>query len=138
MLSRKKTPWTVPLTLTWRRIVALVIRRVLPDGSRAMRLRVSSRDGLPVNDVPPRLQVVRAAVLVLEVVGVLPHVVAEQRRRADQQWRVLIRGRAQLEVAIAQDEPRPAGPELSDAVRLEALAERVNRSEAAHERVGEF
>jgi hypothetical protein len=35
-------------------------------------------DALPVDHVPPRLDVVRAAVLVVEVVGVLPHVDAEQ------------------------------------------------------------
>ena len=37
-------------------------------------------DLVPVDDVPPRLEVVRALVLVLEVVGVLPDVVAQQRR----------------------------------------------------------
>src|SRR5436190_4101980 len=45
----------------------------LPRGAEA------ARDLGPVNDVPPRVDVVRALVLVLEVVGVLPDGDAEER-----------------------------------------------------------
>src|SRR3954452_4741752 len=41
------------------------------DGAEALR------DGIPVDDVPPRLDVVGPAVLVVQVVRVLPHVEAE-------------------------------------------------------------
>ena len=50
-------------------------------GARA-QCREALRDLRPVHDVPPRVDVVRAAVLVLQVVGVLPDVDAEQRRLA--------------------------------------------------------
>ena len=46
---------------------------------RRLRLRESTFDLGPVDDVPPCLEVGRALVLVLEVVGVLPDVDAEQR-----------------------------------------------------------
>jgi len=39
-------------------------------------------DLVPVDYVPPRVDVVGTAVLVLQVVGVLPHVDAQQRRAA--------------------------------------------------------
>src|SRR5262245_54657029 len=39
---------------------------------------IALTDLAPVDHVPPRLEVVAAAVLVHEIVGVLPHVVAEQ------------------------------------------------------------
>src|SRR5690242_14551805 len=54
-----------------------------PHGScgRGLRNRLEALgDLVPVNGVPPCLEVVGALVLVLQVVGVLPHVDAQQRR----------------------------------------------------------
>src|SRR6185312_4419192 len=51
---------------------------------------VVRRDGVPVDHVPPGLEVVRAAVLVLEVVGVLPDVDPEDRDVVVQDRRVLV------------------------------------------------
>src|SRR5919107_1290866 len=45
---------------------------------------------LPVDHVPPRLYVLRAPVLVLEVVGVLPHVQPYNRRLALHQGAILV------------------------------------------------
>src|SRR5204863_8782493 len=56
----------------------------LPRGAEA------ARDLGPVNDVPPRVDVVRAPVLVLEVVGVLPDVHAEERGLPVGDRRVLV------------------------------------------------
>src|SRR5258708_16405447 len=39
-------------------------------------------DGLPVHRVPPRLEIVGAAVLIAEIIGVLPDVGAKQRMLA--------------------------------------------------------
>src|SRR5690349_20331712 len=53
-----------------------------PDRSFGLGLlgcRVQLGDLAPVDDVPERVEVVRALVLVLEVVRVLPHVGAQQR-----------------------------------------------------------
>ena len=55
------------------------------------RRRVALGDLVPVDRVPPRVDVVRALVLVLQVVGVLPHVDAEQRRLAVGDRAVLVR-----------------------------------------------
>ncbi len=59
------------------------------DGSAARAANAVGDLG-PVDDVPPRVDVVRAPVLVLQVVGVLPHVDAEQRRLAVAERVVLV------------------------------------------------
>src|SRR4051812_35820511 len=70
------------------------------------------RDLSPIHHVPPRLHVVRAAVLVLEVVRVLPHVEPEERRRLALHDRVVLIGRADDgELVPVLHEPRPAGAE---------------------------
>src|SRR4029453_666979 len=66
------------------------------------------RDLVPVNDVPPRFQVVRAAVLIVEVVRVLPDVDAEDRRLPIHERAVLVGGTQDLELALRSDEPGPA------------------------------
>src|SRR5690606_10296641 len=48
-------------------------------GSALDRFLVATLDLVPVDDVVERADVVRAAVLVLQVVGVLPHVQAQDR-----------------------------------------------------------
>src|SRR5687768_18272780 len=48
--------------------------------ARLARAREVLRDLLPVHDVPPGLDIVGPLVLVLQVVGVLPHVEAQQGR----------------------------------------------------------
>src|SRR5207253_4791368 len=69
------------------------------------------RDLVPVHDVPPRGEVVRALVLVLEVVRVLPDVVAEERGLPLHERRVLVGRALDRELAAAQEEPRPAAAE---------------------------
>src|SRR5436190_22956458 len=49
--------------------------------------------GSPVDDAPPRVEIVLPPVLVLEVVGMFPDVDAEDRRIAVHQWRILVRRR---------------------------------------------
>src|ERR1700761_9663940 len=66
------------------------------------------RDLVPVHGVPPGLQVLRALVLVLQVVGVLPHVDAQQRRLALGD-RVVLVGRADHgQAGAVVDQRRPA------------------------------
>src|SRR5262245_19587913 len=67
----------------------------------------------PVHDVPPRVDVVGPAVLVLQVVGVLPDVDAEDRLLAFHQRAVLVRGALDGQLAAAFDHPRPAAAEAS-------------------------
>src|SRR3954452_8787078 len=77
----------------------------LDRGGRRLGLRVALPDGVPVDHVPDRGQVVGPAVLVLQVVGVLPHVDAEQRCLALEDRRVLVGGAGHLELAAVEQEP---------------------------------
>ena len=62
------------------------------DAERAgLRRGVAFGDPGPVDRVPPRREIIAAAVLVVEIVGVLPHVVAEQRPLAVHHRIVLVR-----------------------------------------------
>src|SRR5205807_9032280 len=72
-------------------------------------------DLVPVDRVPPRVDVIRAAVLVLEIVGVLPHVEADDRELAFHQRAVLVGGRDDVDLArLVLYQPRPARAEASD------------------------
>src|SRR3982750_1775828 len=77
----------------------------------------------PIHDVPPRLDVIRPAVLVLEVVRVLPHVEAKDWGLAFHQRIVLIRRARDRQLATVVDEPRPARAEAADTGGAELLAE---------------
>src|SRR5271166_5641546 len=72
----------------------------------------------PVHDVPPGVDVVRPAVLVVEVVRVLPDVDAEEWRLARGDRAVLIRRCDDGESGAVVHEPGPAGPELPHSRRL--------------------
>src|SRR5712691_7549992 len=65
-----------------------------PDGSKA------SVDRVPVQGVEPSRHVVRAPVLVLEVVGVLPHVDSQERRQLLHVRAVLVRETPHRELAL--------------------------------------
>src|SRR5205085_2682628 len=67
---------------------------------------------VPVHRIPPGLEVVGPAVLVLQVIGVLPHIDADHGLCAEPDRRVLVRGRDQLQLLVpVDDEPGPAGAE---------------------------
>src|SRR6476661_11149405 len=73
-------------------------------------------DIVPVDEmIDERLQIVRAAVAVIDVVGVLPNVAAENRRRAVNQRALAVRGLGDFELAVLDRQPAPAGAELTDA-----------------------
>ena len=71
-----------------------------------LHLGVALASELPVDDAPVRLDVVWAAVLVLQIVSVLPDIEANDwsslsaRNLLAHQWRVLVRGRHDLERAV--------------------------------------
>src|SRR6266851_1300682 len=100
--------------------------------SNSRRLLVALGDGLPVDRVEPGRHVVRALVLVLQVVGVLPHVHAEDGRHAVHVRAVLVGVALDRELAArVGDEPSPAAPELAHCSLGELLLERVVRTEGA-------
>src|SRR3954466_5902468 len=124
-LSRRSIVTPKGLLFTARKIPARpsVLRRSAVRGVEALRHLV------PVDHVPPRLEVVRALVLVLEVVGVLPDVDPDQRRLPGRDRRVLVRGARHGETAAVVHEPRPAAAELADARGVHLLLELVEAAE---------
>src|SRR4051795_13136439 len=91
---------------------AVEVRR----GRLALGRGVALGDLVPVDDVPPGLEVLGPAVVVLEVVRVLPDVVAQQRRVAVEHRAVLVGRLGELELAAGEPQPRPARAELPDAI----------------------
>src|SRR5712691_10152018 len=108
------------------------------SGSNSRPLLIALGDGLPVNGVEPGRHVVRALVLVLQVVGVLPHVHAEDGRHAVHVRAVLVGVALERELAARVcGEPSPAAPELAYRSFRELLLERVVRTERAVDRVAD-
>src|SRR5690606_8199235 len=115
--------------------------RPIPPGARPSSARrgVLLRDGVPVHDVPPRLDVVGTAVLVVQVVGVLPDVEAEDRGVAVHDRRVLVGRRVALQLAAAiDDQPGPAGAEAAGGLLLEPLLELLEAAEGAVDRLAQL
>src|SRR5437868_8977107 len=77
-------------------------------------------DLAPVHGIPPGLEVIGAAVLVIEVISVLPDVVAEQYALAVHDRTVLVRAGLDRELAILGDGyEHPARTELASAGGVE-------------------
>src|SRR5262249_8148219 len=116
----------------------------LPVGSCGSALGglETSGDLVPVHRAPPGGDVVRAAVLILEVVRVLPDVQAEDGgallpRRDDVHQRVvLVGGRGDGELAVAYDQPGPAGAESGGAGLGERLLEGREAAQVRRDRGG--
>src|SRR5260370_41890696 len=73
-------------------------------------------DIVPVDQViAERLQIVGTAVAVIDVVGMLPDVAAEDRGCAVDQRALAVRGLGDFELAVLDRQPAPAGAELTDA-----------------------
>src|SRR5438132_2844448 len=99
-------------------------------------LLVALGDRLPVQGVEPGRDVVRALVLVLQVVRVLPHVDAQDRGHAVHEWAVLVGVALDRELAaLVSEQPGPAAAELADSRLLQLLLERVVGPEGAVDRV---
>src|SRR6478736_5919040 len=76
----------------------------------------------PVHHVPPRRDVIRPLVLVLQVVGVLPDVESEDRLLAFHERIVLVGRAGDRQLPALVHEPRPTRAEPPDAGRRELLA----------------
>src|SRR5271165_2335423 len=92
-------------------------------------------DFIPVDDVPPRGEVFGAAVVVLEIVGVLPDIVAEDRVVARGERAVLVRGGDDLELAV-ENQPAPSGAELLGGGFVEQLLEVFKGAEVLDDLLG--
>src|SRR4029453_9163938 len=96
----------------------------------AKRQSVILRDGVPVYHVPPGFDVVRPAVLILKIIGVLPNIDTKDRRVAVHQRAVLVWSRNDFDVSIfILYQPRPATPKTSCASGSKFLFEIVEAAE---------
>src|ERR1700681_4438943 len=96
---------------------------------------VALLDRLPVQNVPPRLEVVGAAVLIVEIIGVLPHVVAEQGMLAVHHWTVLVRTGLERQPAVLVDRGKsPARTEQFQTVGVEIAPQFFHPAEVAVDR----
>src|SRR5882672_271434 len=103
-----------------------------PHGAEARLNRV------PVERVEPGRDVVRPLVLVLQVVRVLPHVDAHDRRHPFHEGAVLVRIRLDGQLAVlVGDQPRPTTAELAHTGLRELLLERVVAPERAFQSVAD-
>src|SRR5689334_12063280 len=68
---------------------------------------------LPVDEIfPERLQIIRPAVAIVDVIGVLPHVAAEDRGGTLHQWALAVWRLVDHELAVLYGNPAPARAEL--------------------------
>ena len=98
---------------------------------------VALGDAAPIDDVPPALDVRGPPVLVLEVVGVLPDVDAEQRRQAGHQRRVLVGRRRDGQTCPVMDQPRPPAAKTPGCGRGHLTLELVDGSKGRLDRIVE-
>src|SRR5579872_94802 len=109
--------------------------------SSAMLVLLGSRgeslaDRFPIDDVPPRVQIVGPFVLVFQIIGVFPDVVAHDRFESVRHGVVLVGSTRHRELAIARaDEPDPTAAELLDPGVSELFLERFEVPEARGKRV---
>src|SRR3954453_9152976 len=105
--------------------------RIAPERcSEASGLVEQGLDVFPVHEVlDERLEIIRTTVAVVDVVGVLPDVAAEDRGGAVHQRILAVRGLGDLELAVLDLEPGPARAELTDARRLEVRLELLEAAE---------
>src|SRR6266498_3176402 len=105
-------------------------RRSCPESAKAFI------DFRPVDHVPPRGEIVRPAVLVLQVVRVLPDIDAEDRFLALHQRAVLVRAALDHELSTLIDHPGPAAAEAADARFVHLFLEGVEAGERAGNGIG--
>src|SRR5579864_5070590 len=99
--------------------------------------REAAVDFIPVHDIPPCGQILRTAVLVLQIIGMLPDVVAEDGEQALREGRILVGGGDDLELAAGENHPTPTGAELLGGGFVEGLLERLEIAEVGGDLIGD-
>src|SRR5208282_4061847 len=88
-------------------------------------------DFSPVDDIPPRADVISPPILVLQVVGVLPNVEPQHREFPFHNRAVLVGGRVDIKLAALGDEPSPSRAKAAHGGGGELLFEGVEASKGA-------
>jgi hypothetical protein len=106
---------------------------------RWLRLLEQGFDVFPVHEmVDESLQIIRTAIAVVDVIRMLPHVDAEDRRRAVHQRAFTVRGLRDFELAILDRQPSPARTELTGASGGEVGLELLKTAEILVDFLGEL
>src|SRR5579875_4049729 len=111
-----------------------------PSNRRLFLLRggVTAVDFVPVDDVPPGVEVIAAVILVFEIVGMLPHVVAQDGIAAIHEGAVLIGRADDLQLpALVQQQPGPAGAEALQTGIVERRLELIEGPELLLDGLGD-
>src|SRR5262249_35440124 len=101
-------------------------------------------DFSPVHDAPERLEVIGAAILVFEVVGMFPDIATEDRfafgagDRFAHERVVLIGGGDDFQLAIVYDQPGPTAAESAHTGGFELFLESVETVERGFNIVSQF
>src|SRR5438876_8794895 len=100
---------------------------------------VATGNLIPVDHVPPGIEVLGTAVLVLEIVGVFPDIIAHDREQSIRQRAVLVsRGHNREFAALVKDQPCPARTKAFNARIIEGGLELVERAKGLLNGAGQF
>ena len=105
--------------------------------SRDSRRREALFDLRPVDHVPPGSDVIRPTILVLEIVGMLPHVAAENRGLAAHERGVLVGRALDGDGAAISGQPGPPAAETAGAGLGELFLELREAAERRADRIGQ-
>src|SRR5579885_3196401 len=72
---------------------------------------------------------IRPAILIVQVIGMLPHIAGEERLLPGRDRSHCVRALHDLELVLLGDQPRPSAPELADRGRLKHILELVEAAE---------
>ena len=95
-------------------------------------------DLVPVDSVPPCGEVIGSAVLVLEVVGMLPHIVAQDGVFALRERTVLVGACGDYQFAAVPEQPAPPGTKLFGSGFVEDLLESTEVAEVLPNLLSDF
>src|SRR4051794_24618397 len=90
---------------------------------------------IPVDGIPPGGDVIRSPVLILQIVGMLPHVEPQERSTALHDRGVLVRGTGDLKLATVGDKPCPTAAEARGCCLGELLFEGSKAAEGRVDRI---
>src|SRR5579871_3854189 len=88
-------------------------------------------DFFPVHYIPPGRHVIRPAILVLQVVCVLPDIQAHHRRLPFHQRAVLIRGGVDIDLTTRLNQPSPSRTKTPSSRGIEFFLETVEAAEGS-------
>src|SRR6266567_1724270 len=116
--------------------------RALPELANALfpvPRSIILRHRVPVHHVPPRFDVIRPAVLVFEIISVLPNIDAEDRRVAVHQGAILVWRRNNFELSVLiLDQPRPAAAKTARTSRGKFFFEIIKAAECRFDVISEL